>query len=85
MEVICYACGKGEFPENTLEAVSHCQKINPSWRIEMDLQLTKDGKVVLFHDDNLVRITNIEKQIADIDYAELKELDAAYNFREELT
>ena len=84
MEVICYACGKGEFPENTTEAISHCQTINPSWRIEMDVQLTKDGEVVLFHDDNLLRVTNVEKRIAETTYTELKEFDAAYNFREEL-
>lgn len=84
MEVICYACGKGEFPENTLEAVSHCQKINSDWRIEMDIQMTKDGKVVLFHDDNLLRITNIEKRISEVNYSEIRNFDAAYNFREDL-
>jgi glycerophosphoryl diester phosphodiesterase len=84
MKVICYGCGKGEYPENTLEAISHCQKINSDWRIEMDLQMTKDGKVVLFHDDNLLRITNIEKRISEVNYSEIKNFDAAYNFREDL-
>lgn len=83
MEVICYACGKGEFPENTVEGISHCQAINPSWRIEMDVQLTKDRKVVLFHDENLLRVTNVEKRIAETTYTELREFDAAYNFSEE--
>lgn len=84
MEVICYACGRGEMPENTIEAIVHCQTINPNWRIEMDLQLTKDGQVVLFHDENLFHITNVDKHIAETNYKELKEFDAAYNFREEL-
>lgn len=74
MEVICYACGKGENPENTITAIEHCQKVNPNWRIEVDLQLTKDGQVVLFHDANLKRITGVDKSISETNYSELTAL-----------
>ena len=70
-DVICYACGRGEAPENTLEAIAHCQKVNPDWRIEMDLQLTQDGEVVLFHDADLKRIANVSRSIAELTYDEL--------------
>ncbi|SNZ01784.1 glycerophosphodiester phosphodiesterase family protein [Flagellimonas pacifica] len=82
MEVICYACGKGEFPENTLEAIAHCQSISSSWRIEMDVQLTKDGEVVLFHDANTKRTTNLDKSVAETNYSELKTMNAGYNFQQ---
>lgn len=80
MDVICYACGKGEYPENTIEAIENCLQANSDWRIEMDLQMTKDGQVVLFHDDNLKRITNYDKYIYQVDYEYLKNLNAAHNF-----
>ncbi len=61
MEIICYAGGRKENPENTLKAIEHCQAVNPEYWIEMDLQLTADNVVVLFHDENLARITGLNK------------------------
>lgn len=49
--IAAHRLGKGNAPENTLRAIKAC--INSKTRIdtlEMDLQLTKDGKLVLFHD-----------------------------------
>ncbi len=80
MEIICYACGKGEYPENTLVAIQHCQNVNSNWTIEMDLHMTKDGEVILFHDDNLKRITGLNIQVQDLTLKYIKELNAGYNF-----
>ncbi|MCE7992377.1 MAG: hypothetical protein HEP71_10365 [Roseivirga sp.] len=83
MEVICYACGRGEFPENTLEAIQNCQSINPEWRIEMDLQLTKDRQIILFHDEHTDRTTGHQSLIADLNLEELQQLNAGYNFEKD--
>lgn len=83
MDVICYACGRGEFPENTLEAVQNCQQINHEWRVEMDLQLTKDHEVVLFHDDSTLRTTGLEAQVSELSLADLQVLNAGYGFEKE--
>lgn len=42
--------------------------------IETDVQRTKDGVLVLFHDDTLDRVTGAEGSVADYTYRELSEL-----------
>ncbi len=82
MEIICYSCGRGENPENTLEGIRHCLSINPTWRIEMDIQFTADNKLVLFHDDDTIRTTGEDLRINELTLSELKGLNAAFNFKE---
>jgi len=43
--------------------------------IETDVQITKDGVLVLFHDDTTNRILGVDGSIADYTYAELLEMD----------
>lgn len=61
-----------DIPENTLQAFKKAIKKNIS--IELDVQLTKDNVLVVFHDDNLKRMTGINKNIKDITYNELKDI-----------
>ncbi len=82
MEIICYACGRGEYPENTLEGIAHCLDVNPEWRIEMDVQLTKDEQLILFHDKNALRTTGVDKTIKETNAVDLKNLNAAYSFND---
>lgn len=81
MKVICYSCGRGENPENTLIGVRHCHSINSDWRIEMDVQITADEKLVLFHDKNTQRTTGENIIISDFKLDKVKELNAGYNFK----
>lgn len=60
------------FPENSLSAFENSIKNNSP--IELDVQLTKDNKLVVFHDDNLKRMTGVDKLINDADYNEIKNL-----------
>jgi len=80
MDTICYSCGRGENPENTLKGIEHCLNVNPDWRIEMDIQITSDEQLVLFHDYNTKRTTGQDKLIHELNLEEVKELNAAYNF-----
>lgn len=81
MEIICYACGRGEYPENTILAIKNCQAVSPEWRIEMDIQMTKDGRLVLFHDNNTERITGDSRLINELTWSEVKKLNAGFNFK----
>lgn len=81
MEIICYSCGRGENPENTIEGIKNCQKVNPNWRIEMDLQMTKDGQIVLFHDYETERTTGVKSKIQELDLGSVKKLNSGYNFK----
>ena len=59
-------------PENSLKAFE--KAIECKYLIELDLHILKDGSVVVFHDDNLKRMTGIDKKIADTTYDEIKNL-----------
>lgn len=47
--------------------------------IETDVQKTKDGVLVLFHDDTITRVTGKEGAIKDYTFAELQEFDVRKN------
>lgn len=59
-------------PENSMLAFKRA--IDENYLIEFDLHLLKDGKVVVFHDDNLKRMTGIDALIKDKTYEEIKQL-----------
>ncbi len=59
-------------PENSLGAFENAVKNN--YVIELDVQFTKDKEVVVFHDENLKRMTNDTRNIEDVNYDELKNL-----------
>jgi len=80
MDIICYKTGSGEMPENTIQAIENCTKVNLNWIIQIDLQLTKDGKVILFDKNNTKSITGEKLEINNTSFSKLKRLDAAFNF-----
>lgn len=59
-------------PENSLEAFRLASEAG--YGIELDVQLSKDGRVVVFHDDNLKRVCGVEKRVDELDYQELSAL-----------
>lgn len=61
-------------PENTKAAFEKAIELNANG-IELDLQKTKDGKIVIFHDDTIDSKSNGRGKISDYTYQELLELD----------
>ncbi|GGJ26294.1 glycerophosphodiester phosphodiesterase [Streptomyces brasiliensis] len=70
-------------PENTLPAVDEAARLGFSW-VENDVQRTRDGELVVLHDDSLKRTTNAEEvfpgrapwKVGDFTAAEIARLDA---------
>lgn len=62
-------------PENTLYAFSDAISVGADF-IELDVQQTRDGVLVVMHDSNLKRTTGVNKDIWDVDYADTQNLDA---------
>lgn len=60
-------------PENSLSAFSEAIKKNLS--IELDVRLTKDGKLVVFHDKNLLRMCSVEADLCDFTYEQLSQFN----------
>lgn len=62
-------------PENTLYAFSDAISVGADF-IELDVQQIRDGVLVVMHDSNLKRTTGVNKDIWDVDYADIQNLDA---------
>ncbi|MGW1022591.1 glycerophosphodiester phosphodiesterase [Streptomyces sp. NPDC002577] len=81
--VIAHRGASAEAPENTLAAVDRAAAMGFRW-VENDVQRTKDGELVVIHDDSLKRTTNAEEvfpgrapwKVADFTAAEIARLDA---------
>ncbi len=88
--VSSHRSGKGAAPENTLMAIKSnlVYASSDSAIIEMDVQLTKDGEIVLYHSLSLDEMSN-SAEYFDIEgttvfsktYAELRELNMGENFK----
>lgn len=61
--------------ENTAEAFERaCQA---GFGIELDVQFSHDGAIVVFHDDDLKRMTGDARRVDEVDLAELQSLSLA--------
>ncbi len=58
--------------ENTIEAFEKAIKKNLP--IELDVNITKDKKIVVFHDNSLRRLAHLNKRINNCTYTELKKV-----------
>lgn len=59
--------------ENSLDAIRACIRAGVDM-VELDVRATRDGKLVLMHDDSVDRMTNGVGKVADIDWAQLRKL-----------
>ncbi len=59
-------------PENSLKAFDLAAEAG--YGIELDVQLSKDGQVVVFHDDTLNRVCGIDARVDELNYSELRDL-----------
>ncbi|MDO5846525.1 MAG: glycerophosphodiester phosphodiesterase family protein, partial [Methanocorpusculum sp.] len=62
----------GSAPENSLAAFR--KAADAGYGIELDVRLTKDGEVVVMHDEDLSRAAGSPQKVADSSYAELSSL-----------
>jgi glycerophosphoryl diester phosphodiesterase len=61
------------YPINSLVSIQTCLQ-KGSEGTEIDIQLTKDGVLVLFHDESLANTTEFEGKINDYNWSEIKHL-----------
>ncbi|MEV0776116.1 glycerophosphodiester phosphodiesterase [Streptomyces sp. NPDC050433] len=81
--VIAHRGASAYAPENTLAAVDKAEELGIDW-VENDVQRTKDGELVVLHDTDLKRTTDVEQvfpdrapwNVKDFTAAEVARLDA---------
>ena len=61
-----------KIPENSMAAFRRA--VEAGYGIELDIQLSKDKKIVVFHDDTLTRACGVDKRVDELTLAELQEL-----------
>jgi len=73
--IIAHRGYAAKFPENTMIAFQEAEKAKADG-IELDVQLTKDGQLVVIHDEKIDRTTDGNGYVKDYLYEELKDFDA---------
>ncbi|MFC1976467.1 glycerophosphodiester phosphodiesterase [Chloroflexota bacterium] len=74
-QLIAHRGGPAYAPENTLAAFRHAIALGVDW-LEMDVQMTKDGTLVVIHDETVDRTTNGTGSVAGLTLKQVRALDA---------
>lgn len=75
VQIVAHRGFSGAYPENTLSAFAGAYACGAK-TVEFDVRKTKDGELVIYHDDTLEKLNGTENTIADYTYDELLQLDA---------
>ncbi len=77
--VLAHTAGEDAYPASCLFAFGESVKAGVDM-LDMNVVLTKDGVLIVHHDDTIDRATNGTGAVADLTYAEIALLDNAYWF-----
>ncbi|MFD6207343.1 glycerophosphodiester phosphodiesterase [Peribacillus sp. NPDC060253] len=78
---IAHRGASGYAPEHTIPSYQLGEQMKGDY-IEIDLQMTKDGRLIAMHDEKVDRTTNGTGLVKDLTLAEIKKLDAGTWFNE---
>ena len=79
MKAIAHRGYSGLYPENTMLAFQKAAEVGAD-EIELDVQLTRDGHLVVIHDEAIDRTTNGTGFVRDYDLADLRKFDASSTY-----
>lgn len=66
-------------PENSLEGFRHALSVG-AHALELDVHVTRDGHVVVMHDDDGARVAGVNRRVADLTWSELGAWDLGAKF-----
>ncbi len=79
LEIYAHRGGAGLAPENTLTAFHKALELDV-YAMEMDLHVTRDGEIVVIHDETLDRTTDGLGSVVDLTLEEVRRWDAGAKF-----
>ena len=80
-EIIAHRGASAYAPENTLASYQLAEEMNADY-IELDIHLTKDGEIVVMHDEDVAKSTEGSGNIGNYTLGQLKELSANFGNEE---
>lgn len=78
-EITAHRGGAWKAPENTISALQYTIDSGADYA-EVDVQETKDGELILLHDDSLKRTAGVKKNVWDMTLKQIEKLDAGASF-----
>jgi len=82
--IIAHRGAAGSAPENTMAAFEEAERLGSDF-IEFDVQMSKDGELVVIHDDTVDRTTEFTGSVDDYSLGELENMDAMNEGETDLT
>src|SRR5699024_7462523 len=79
---IAHRGASGHAPENTIAAFDKAFEMKADY-IEIDVQMTHDGELIVIHDTTVDRTTDGTGAVSDFTFEEIQQLDAGSWFSEE--
>lgn len=81
--VIAHRGGGGLAPENSILAFDQAAAMEGVHALELDIHSTRDGQLIVAHDEDVDRMTNGTGLIREMTAAEVRELDAGYDWTDD--
>lgn len=82
VQITAHRGASGKAPENTLASVRQAIEDGTDW-VEIDVQETKDGVVVVAHDSDLKKVSGVDTKIWEATAEQLQEIDIGSYFAPE--
>jgi glycerophosphoryl diester phosphodiesterase len=79
-QVIAHRGDRAHAPENTLAAIQAAIQAGADW-IELDVQRTRDGLLIVIHDQTVVRTAGSQGRVANLTFEQIRALDAGNDER----
>jgi glycerophosphoryl diester phosphodiesterase len=77
IQVVAHRGGRTYAPENTLAAFHRAIEMRADW-LEFDVQMTRDGVLVVIHDETVDRTTNGTGRVVDLTLDDIRALNAGH-------
>ena len=82
LEITAHRGASFLYPENTMSAFRGALELGADW-VELDVQQTRDGRIVVLHDPNTRRTTGVSGNVWNMTYEQISKLDAGSFFSQE--
>lgn len=84
VEIVAHRGAAGKTPENTLAAIRQAMDDGTDW-VEIDVQETKDGEVVVIHDSDFMKLAGVNLKVAEGTLEQVQEIDVGSWFAPEFS